>query len=193
VSAADPSLVLSLPGKLYLGVTTAGMAAGAAPYGGKELGIKRAVHVWKEERVAFRDSEAHGRDKIGAYRGGVAVGIAIIMVQYDPDVEGLVWASSTTSPNGYVGANILTASRAGQTSLAPGIVVASGPLLHAADDPENESCLLAYPLWCSTPKLELERSIDKTRESALVVYAGMDPTTGVDIRMAKLQDLSLVA
>lgn len=188
--ARDPTRALTVPGRLYYNPTTVGLAAGVAPYGGSELGIVVRWREVREQVYAYSNSEARGRDKVRTYGGRYAMSFSFVLVQYDLDQIDRVWAYSTTSPNGYSGANILTLPKAGQTTLSPGLIVESGPVLFAADDPAHPSTLILAPSWTAGAKLELDKVLDKPLEYGLVIVAGID-ANGLDVREDVLQNLAV--
>lgn len=189
MSVYDPTRCLSVPGRLYLNPTSAGMLAGVPPYNGTELGVKSRAVLVREQSYAYSNSEANGRNKVAAYGGRYSASFTFVLTQYDPDVLQKVWAYSTTSPNGYQGAVILTIPKAGQTTLSPGLIATGSPLLFSADDPTNPSILILAPIWTLNPKLDLDEVLDKPLETSIVVVAGID-ANGNDIRCDLLQNLA---
>lgn len=167
------------------------MASGTAPYGGTELGIKNRFRLVREQRYAWADSEAMGRDAVRGYHGGFKASLVWTLLQADEAMLRKVYAYSTTSPNGYGDANIYTIPKAGETTLPPGVITPSSPLLFAADDPENPSTLVFAPIWTLGPKLELDKTLNKPYEHALVCVVGLD-SSNRDLREALLQNLTLV-
>lgn len=165
------------------------LAAGVYPFGGTPLGFVARAKLVREQVYFPAHSEARGRDAVSMYGGRFRAALAFVLQQYDPDVLKQVWARSTTSPNGFSGASILSVPQVGNT-LQPGALVASSPLLLVADDPTLPSTLIYAPLWTLGPKLELDLVLNKPSETGLVVVAGLD-ANNLDVRIDKLENLSL--
>lgn len=190
MSTLDPSQCLSVPGRLYLGVTNAGMLAGVPPYGGTELGIKLKHKVIREQAFGYTDSEAYGRDAVAAYGGAFKVSVVFVLIQFDPNIYKKVWSYSTTSPNSFANAIIYTVPKVGSITVPPGVIVPTAPLLHAADDPAHPSVLTLVPIWMLERKSELDTVLNKGLQTSIVVLAGLNGS-GDDFRIAKVQNLSI--
>lgn len=178
-----------LDATLVLQPTFVGPPAVAYPFGGTPLGFVARAKLVREQVYFPAHSEARGRDAVSMYGGRFRAALAFVLQQYDPDVLRQVWAQSTTSPNGFSGASILSVQQVGNT-LQPGALVASSPLLLVADDPTLPSTLVYAPLWTLGPKLELDLVLNKPAETGLVVVAGLD-ANNLDVRVDKLENLSL--
>lgn len=195
MSVYNPQQAITVPGRLVLNPSAAGMASGIYPFGDSAtaLGIKAKAALVREQVYAWKHSEAYGRDAAAGYGGRYKASFVFVLVQYDPTALRNVWAYSTTNPNGYADpVNIFTLPKAGQTTLAPGALVPSSPLLFAPDDVLNHpAVLILSPLWSLGAKLQLDYRLDAPLETSIVVVAGMD-SNGNDVRTDLLQNLTLV-
>lgn len=192
MSVYDPQQAITVPGRLFLNPTAAGMRDASSNYGGTPLGIKSNARLIREQVYAWKHSEAYGRDAVSGYGGRYKASFVFVLVQYDTAALRNVWAYSTTNPNGFADpVNIFTIPKAGQTTLAPGALVATSPLLFAADDYLNHpSVLVLSPLWSLGAKLELDYRLNAPLETSIVVVAGMD-ANGNDVRVDLVQNLTL--
>lgn len=189
MSVYDPTRALSVPGRLVINPTNAGLISGIYPFGGVEFGIVTRIKVTRTAVHAFYNSEARGRDGVSGYRGRDRLALTFALVQYDPTVLDTVWAFSTVSPNGYAGANILSLPQPGRNN-TPGLIPAGSPLLFAADDPIHPSAIIYAPIYTFDPKLEEDLVLNKPLETAFVVVAGIDGT-GRDYSQDLMENLSV--
>lgn len=183
----NPTLCYTVPGRLVLNPTN---LQAVYPYGGTALGFVTRWRLVREQKLHEVSSEALGRDGVAVYGGRYRAAAAFVLVQWDNDVLQKLYAYSTTSPNGYSGASILTVPKSGQTTLSPGVIASSSPLLFAADDPSLPSALFLAPIFTLGPKLELDMTLDRPSETGVVVVAGID-ASGNDLRIDKIENLSL--
>lgn len=191
MAAIDPTRVFSVAGRLVIGPTNAGMLAGTYPYGSTApVGLVTRYREIRTQEYAYGHSEARGRNKLSAYGGRYAFAAAFVLVQYDQDVLDKLYAYSTTSPNSFSGANILTVPKSGQATLSPGLLAVGSPLLFAAEDPSKPSTLILAPVWCLEEKLEADKSLRAPLETSVVVVAGID-ANGNDVRIDKIENLAL--
>lgn len=188
MAVLNPQRAYTISGRLVLNPTT---LTAAYPYGGTELGFVTRWRIIRDQKLYEANSEARGRDGVSVYGGRYRAAGAFVLIQWDPDVLQKLYAYSNTSPNGYSGASILTVPKSGQTTLSPGLIAPSSPLLFAADDPTHPSALFLAPIFTLGPKLELDQTLDRPSETGVVVVAGID-ASGNDLRIDKIENLSLV-
>jgi hypothetical protein len=187
VSGFDPTLCLTVPGRLVLGPTNLALAY---PFGGTPVGIVSRARLVREQSYALANSEALGRDGVSAYGGRFKASVSAVLVQRDKTILNALYASSSTSAGGYAGANVLSLPLPGR-SLPPGFVPASAALLFVADDQDNQPSLLVYaPILVLQAKDELDLVLNKPLEEGFVAYCGLDGTNR-DFQWALLSDIAL--
>jgi hypothetical protein len=166
------------------------MLSGIFPFGGSELGFVSKSRLTRVQSTTPYNSEARGIDGAAIYRGRERASFSCVLIQYDTTLLNFLWASNTTSPNGFAGANILSLPQPGR-NLSPGRVAQGQPLLVAADDPSMPSLLIFAPQYILDAKLDLDRVLNKPYETGFVVACGLD-ANGYDVREDLMENLSLV-
>jgi hypothetical protein len=183
---SDATLQLGTPSTLQV---VQGAAEAAYPYGGTALGIVTKAELVKRSKFGWANSEARGRDQVQGWRGATSAVLTFALEQFDADVLDRLWAENTTSPNGFSGANTLSLPQPG-LSLAPGLMVASLPLLLAADDPTKPSLLVLEPLWSEEERQRWAFQEGVPLKSVVAVVVGLNGSN-LDLRIDKLENLSL--
>jgi len=188
VSALNVQTVFSgVSGRLVIAPTNVGMAAGVYPWGSSSpLGFVTRAQLIRARKNAYANGEAMGRDKRSTYTGRESVVFACVFEQWDETLNRLLWAYSTTSPNGYSGANILSIPRPGG-NVAPGLVTAQSPILFGADDPTMPSLLMMAPSVTFDEKLVNDLRLNAPLENAAIFVCGGEAE---GVRYDRMENLS---